>query len=89
MVPLMLNVKQESGEYQFFKFFVMAQQGNEPRSTDCKEDTFTTTPSLLPQHHHSSIKRCKTRKLQCTNIDKQKNDRSEQQVLVLLGSKFC
>ena len=47
--PLMLNVKQGSSEYQFLKSFVMARQGNEPRSTDCKEDALTTTPSLLNQ----------------------------------------
>ena len=88
-VPLLLNVKQERGEYQFLKSFGVAQQGNEPRSTDCKEYALTTTPLLLPLHHDSSIKRCKSRKPQSTNIDKQKNDRSEQQALVLLGSKFC
>ena len=64
MVPLMLNVKQGSCEYQFLKSFGMARQGNEPRSTDYKEDALTTTPSLLNQAF--------------TNIDKQKNDRSEQ-----------
>ena len=88
-VPLMLNVKQGSCEYQFFKFFGMAQQGNEPRFTDCKEDALTITPSLLPLHYHCSINCCKTRKPQCTNIDKQKNNRPEQQALVLIGSKFC
>ena len=67
----------------------MAQQGNKPRSTDCMEDALTTTSSLLPLHHYCSIKRSKTRKPQCTNIDEQKNDRSEQQALVLSGSKFC
>ena len=87
-VPLMMNVKQRSCEYQFLKSFGMARQGNEPRSTDCKEDALTTTQSLLPLHHHCSIKGCKTRKPQCTNIDKQKNDRPEQRTLALLGLKF-
>ena len=89
MVYLMLNAKQGSCEYQFLKSFGMARQGNEPRSTDCKEGTLTTTPSLLPLHHHGSINRCKTGKPQCTNNDKQKNDRPEQQALVLFRSKFC
>ena len=89
MIPLMLNFKQESCEYQFLKSVGMARPGNEPRSTDCKEDALTTTPPLLPLHHHGSIKRCKTGKPQCTNNDKQKNDRPEQQALVLLRSKFC
>ena len=48
-VPLMLNVKQGSCEYQFLKSFGMARQGNEPPSTDCKADALTTTPSLLNQ----------------------------------------
>ena len=48
-VSLMLNVKQGSCEYQFLKSFGMVRQGNEPRSTDCKEDARTTTPSLLNQ----------------------------------------
>ena len=69
-VPLMQNVKHGSCEYQFLKSFVVARQGNERRSTDCKADALTTTPSLLPLHHHCSIKRCTTRKPQCTNIDK-------------------
>ena len=85
----MLNVKQGSCEYQFLKSFGMARQGTEPRSSDCKADALTTTPSLLPLHHYCLIKRCKTRKPQCANIDKQKNDRPEQQALALLGSKFC
>ena len=57
-VPSMLNVKQGSCEYQFLKSFAMAQQENEPRSTHCKEDALTTTPSLLPQHitAQSSVK---------------------------------
>ena len=70
MVPLMLNVKQGSCEYQFFKSFGMARQGNEPRSSDCKADAHTTTPSLLPLQHLCSIKRCKTCKPQSTNFDK-------------------
>ena len=45
-VPLMLNVKQRSCEDQFLKFFAMTRQGNEPTSTDCKADAFTTTSSL-------------------------------------------
>ena len=69
-VPLMLNVKQGSCEYQFLKSFGMTRQGNEPSSTDCKADALTTTPSLSPLHHHCSIKRCRTHKPQCTNIDK-------------------
>ena len=48
-VPLMLNVKQGSCHYQFFKFFGMAQQGNEPQSTDYKVNALTTTPSLVNQ----------------------------------------
>ena len=52
-VPSMLNVKQGSCEYQFSKSFGMARQGNEPRSSDCKADDLTTTPSLLPLHHFS------------------------------------
>ena len=64
-VPLMLSVKQVSCEYQFLKSFGMTRQGNEPRSTDCKADTLTTTPSLLNQalqnpqatmHKYQSIK---------------------------------
>ena len=70
IVPLILNVKQESFEYQFLKSIGMARQGNEPRSSDCKADALTTTRSLLSLHHHCSIKRYKTRKQQCTNINK-------------------
>ena len=40
-IPLMLNVKQGSREYQFLKSFGVAQQGNEPRSTTCKADALT------------------------------------------------
>ena len=50
-VPLMLNVKQESCEYQFLKSSGMTRQGNKPRSTDCKADalyyyTITTQSSI-------------------------------------------
>ena len=71
-VPLTINVKQGSCEYQFLKYFDLARPGNEPRSTDCKEDALTATPSLLPRHNHSPIKRSKTCKPQCPNIDKKK-----------------
>ena len=76
-VPLMLNVKQGSCEYQFLKSFAMARQGNEPRSTHCKEDALTTTPSLLPQHitAQSSVKLA-NRNAQIS-INK-KNDRPKQ-----------
>ena len=47
--PLMLNVKQESCEYQFLKCFDMTRQGNEPKSTDCKADALTTAASLFIQ----------------------------------------
>ena len=66
-VILMLNVKQGSCEYQFLKFFGIAWQGSEPRLIDCKADALTAAPSLLPLHHHCSIKRRRTRKRQCTN----------------------
>ena len=69
-VPLMLNVKQASCEYQFLKSFGKARQGNEPQSTDCKQNPLTITPSLLPLHHHCPITRCRTRMPQCTNFDK-------------------
>ena len=49
-VPLMLNVKQGSCEYQFLKSFGIAWQlGSEPRSIDCKADALTAAPSLLNQ----------------------------------------
>ena len=48
-VPLMLNVKQASCEYQFLKSFVMARQGTELWSSECKADALTTTPSPLNQ----------------------------------------
>ena len=84
------NAERQAGscEYQFLKSFGMARQGNESRSTDCKADALTTTLPFLPLHHHCSIKRCRTRKPQCTNIDEQKNDHPEQQALALLASKF-
>ena len=71
-ISLTRYVKQGSCKYQFLKSFGTARQGNESRSTDCKADALNTTSSLLSLHQHCSIKRCKTRKPQCTNIIKQK-----------------
>ena len=74
----MLNVKQESCKYQFLKYFGMARQGNEPRSTNCKADAFTTTSSLLPLRTitaQSSVAEPASRNAQ---ISINKNDRPEQ-----------
>ena len=85
-VPLMLNVKQGNCEYQFLKSFGMARQRNEPTST-------TTRRTLLPLHHRSYhytiTAQSSVAEPASTNIDKQKNDRPEQQALALSGSKFC
>ena len=46
-VPLMLNVKKRSCEYQFLKSFRMTRQENKFRSGNCKANSLTTTPKKM------------------------------------------